>query len=73
MKQIDSYLTSADPYMTFDPSKALHFGQGYFPPYLVAIGHFEAIWPGWSQMTPAWPLTPAMHYTLLRGSSYQIW
>ena len=23
---------------------------------------------GWPRMTPAWPLTPAMHYTLVRGS-----
>ena len=28
--------------------------------------------PGWPQMTPAWPLTPAMHYTLVRGS-HQVW
>ena len=39
--------------MTFDPSKALHFGQGYFPPYLVAIWHFEANWP---LVDPIWPL-----------------
>ena len=24
-------------------------------------------------MTPAWPLTPAMHYALVRGSSHKIW
>ena len=29
--------------------------------------------PGWPLMTPAWPLTPAMHFTLARGSSHQIW
>ena len=39
-KQIDLYLTPAEPYMTFDPSNALHFGQGFFPLNLVAIGHF---------------------------------
>ena len=33
------YLTPADPYMTFDPSIALRFGQGFFPLKLVAIGH----------------------------------
>ena len=27
---------------------------------------------GWP-LIPIWPLTPAMHYTLVRGSSYQIW
>ena len=42
-KQIDPYLTPADPYMTFDPSNALRFGQGFFPPNLVAIGNFYAI------------------------------
>ena len=26
--------------LTFDPSNALHSGQGFFPPNLVAIGHF---------------------------------
>ena len=29
--------------------------------------------PTWPQVTPTWPLTPAMHYTLVRGSSHQIW
>ena len=29
--------------------------------------------PGWPWMTPAWPLTPAMHYALVRCSSHQIW
>ena len=28
---------------------------------------------GWPWLTPAWPLIPAMSYTLIRGSSYQIW
>ena len=69
-KQIDPYLTPADPYTTFDPSSALRFGQGFFPPKLVAIGHCEANWP---QMTPTWLLTPVMHYPLVRGSSHQIW
>ena len=39
-KQIDPYLTPADPYMTLDPRNALRLGQGFFPPNLVAIGHF---------------------------------
>ena len=39
-KQIDPYLTPADPYMTFDPNNALHFGQWFFPLNLVTIGHF---------------------------------
>ena len=29
--------------------------------------------PSLTQMTPAWPLTPAMHYVLVRGSPHQIW
>ena len=29
--------------------------------------------PTWSRLTPTWPLTPAMHYALVLGSSYQIW
>ena len=28
---------------------------------------------GWSWLTCAWPLTPAMGYALVRGSSYQNW
>ena len=39
-KQIDPCMTPADPNMIFDPSNALRFGQGFFPPNLVAIGHF---------------------------------
>ena len=73
-QQFDLWLTPADPCMTFDPSNELHFDQGYFLPNLVAIWHFKSIWhlvdPGWR--TPAWHLTPSMHYTLVRGSSHQI-
>ena len=29
--------------------------------------------PDWPQLTLSWPLTPAMHYTLVRDSSHQIW
>ena len=52
-KQIDPYLTPADPFMIFDPSNALHYGQGFFPPNLVAIGHCYANWP---LFDPSWPL-----------------
>ena len=73
-KQIDPYLTPADPYMTFDPNNALRSGQGFFPPNLVAIGHLLSnLTPTWPQLTPTWPLTPAMHYTLVSDSSHQIW
>ena len=44
---IRQHLSNVCPYMiyvyysmTFDPSNALHSGQGFFPPNLVAIGHF---------------------------------
>ena len=29
--------------------------------------------PTWPQLTPTCPLTPAMHYSLVRDSSHQIW
>ena len=29
--------------------------------------------PTWPQLTPSWLMTQAMHYTLVRDSSYQIW
>ena len=65
-KQLPSDWPQADLYMTFDLNNALHFGQGFFLPNLVATGH-KLFDPG---RPPAGPLTPAMHYTLVRGSSY---
>ena len=66
-KQIDLWLTPADPCMTFDPCNALHSGQGFFQPNLVAIGHFKANWPlvdsGWS-LCDLWPQQTT---TLLSG------
>ena len=53
--------------MTFDPSNALCFGQGFSPPNLVAIGHFQAIWP---LVDPGWllhDLWPQQCITLLSG------
>ena len=35
------WLTPHYPCMTFDPSNALHSGQGFFVPNLVAIEHFQ--------------------------------
>ena len=52
-RQIDPYLTPTDLYMTFDPSNALRFGQEFFPPNLVAIGHLLAFW---TLVDPRWPL-----------------
>ena len=58
--------------MPFDPSCALHFGQGFFLPNLVAIGHFSAIWPCFSShraflsnLTPATPMTWHQQYITL--------
>ena len=31
--------------MTFDPSNALCFGQGFFPPNLMVIGHSKQLDP----------------------------
>ena len=48
-------------------SIALHFGQRLFLPNLVPRAFM-------SNMTPVWHcLNPALHFTLVRGSSYQIW
>ena len=47
-----AWLTPDNPYMTFDPSNALCFGQGFYSPNLVAIGHFQV------RLTPGWYLTP---------------
>ena len=44
-KPFDLWLTPVDPCMTFDPSNALHFGQEFFRPNLVAIGHCQKNWP----------------------------
>ena len=40
VKQIDFWLTAADPCITFDPQNALNTRQGFFLPNLVAIDHF---------------------------------
>ena len=37
--QFDLWLILPDPYMIFDPSNALHSGQGFFLPNLVVIEH----------------------------------
>ena len=37
---------------------------------LVFLSNFTS---GWHQLTPARPLTPSMHYTLVWGPFYQIW
>ena len=63
-KPFDLWLTPAGPCMTFDPSNALHSGQGFFPPNVVAIGH---CWANWPLLDPSWHLhnlnpSNALHY-----------
>ena len=56
------------------PSDALHSDLGFCLPNLVVTGHFEDIWPLIDpRFTPASFLTPAMNYTLIRGSFDHIW
>ena len=57
------------PCKSFDPNKAFLFIQGFFLPNKVAIGYSWAIWP---LVDRAWPLTPAIHYSSVRGSSTYI-
>ena len=60
--------------MPFKPSDALHSDLGFCLPNLVVTGHFEDIWPLIDpSFTPASFLTPAMNYTLIRGSFDHIW
>ena len=91
------------------PSNACHCVQGFFPPNWWSLGKLTlldpswplhdlwpqqciTLWsgilptkfgghraflsnltPGWPQMAPTWPLTPVMHYTVVRGSTHQLW
>ena len=41
--------------------------------HLVALRISKQLPSCWPLITRAWPLTPAMCYTLVRGSCYQIW
>ena len=38
-KQFDPWLTPAEPCTTSKPINEMHFGQGFFQPNLVAVGH----------------------------------
>ena len=68
-EQFDVWLTPNDPCLTFDLSNALHFGQGFFLPNLLAIGISQAVWP---LIDPCWPLNDLQPSNAL-GSSDQIW
>ena len=65
-----SNLTLADPCMTLNPSNASGILSTKFGGHRAFLSNLT---PGWPQMTPAWSLTPTIHYTLVRGSSHQIW
>ena len=55
------------------PQHCIMLWSGILLPNLVATGHISNLTPTWPRLTPTWPLTPAMHYALVGGSSYQIW
>ena len=56
-----------DPCMTFDPSNELHVDQGFFLLNLVAIRHFQAIWPLVDLSWPLHDLWPQQCITLWSG------
>ena len=59
------------PHMTFSTSNVLRFGRRFFLHQLVAIMAFLSnLIPGWSRLTPAWPLTQTMHCTSVKGSFF---
>ena len=56
------------------PQQCITLGSGILPTKFGGHGAFLSnLTPGWPQMTPSWPLTPAMHYALVRGPTHQIW
>ena len=72
-----SKLTVLDPNWPLHdhrPQQCITLWSGILP---TTFGGYRAfprhLTPSWPQMTPAWPLTPAMHYILFRGGSHQIW
>ena len=70
---ITLWLTLYYPSVTFDPSNVLHSCQGFLLPNSVGWAFSSNLTYCWPWLTSAWPLTPAMHYTLVSGSSYQLW
>ena len=54
----------------------LHGWDFSIPPLPKFGGHtafLSNLTSGWQWLPPAWPLTPAMYYALIRDSSHQIW
>ena len=47
-------------------------GRPFIQTHITRILGQNNLTSDWPWLTPAWPLTPAMHYALVRGSSYQI-
>ena len=69
-----SKLTPTWPLHEIRPQQCITLWSGVLPTKFG--GHralLRKLTPTWPQLTPTWPLTPAMHYTLVRGSSHQIW
>ena len=58
--------------MTFDPP-CITLWSGVLATKFGGREYLRNLTCGRPQMTPAWPLTPAMSYNLISRSSYQIW
>ena len=68
-----SNLTSGWPQYDLWPQHCIMLWSGFFLTNGCHRAFLSNLTSGWPQLTPAWPLTPAMHYALVRDSSYQIW
>ena len=72
-----SNLTLVDPWWPLHdlwPQQCITLWPGVLPTKFG--GHralLSKLTPTWPQLAPTWPLTPAMHYILVRGSFHQIW
>ena len=67
LRKLTPLLDPSWPFMTFDPVNVLRSGHGFFPPNLVAIGHYYANWP---LLDPSWPfydLWPQQYIMLWLG------
>ena len=67
-------LDPSRPLHDLQPQQCITLWSGVLP---TKFGDHRALLskltPTWPQLTPAWPLTPAMHYGLVRDFSHQIW
>ena len=73
-KEFDPQVDPGWPVHDLWPQQCITLWSGILPTKFGGHRAFLSnVTPGWPRITPAWPLTPAMHYTLVRGSSHQIW